>query len=165
MRSLLLIILCLIFPLNALAAVDELELKANFIFRFAQFTTWPPPPSKEIQLCVLGAKGIYDELDKFKERKINGNPVRVIKLSSIKSAADCHVLFIGAQERINSLMSTVLPLPILVIGENAEAFEEKVMIVLVTEPNRISFKINRSQANNVGLVMSAQLLKLAKEVR
>ncbi|MBY0446510.1 MAG: YfiR family protein [Burkholderiales bacterium] len=56
-------------------------------------------------------------------------------------------------------------MPILVIGENAEAFEDKAIIVLVTEPNRISFKINRSQANMVGLVMSAQLLKLAKEVR
>lgn len=158
-----LILIFLLFSTYSLAAVDEVELKANFIFRFAQFTTWPPPPSKEMLLCVLGSKDIYYELDKLKDRKINGNPIRVIKLSSIKMATDCHVLFVGAQERTNFTM--VLPLPILVIGENPEAFEDKAMIVLVTEPNRISFKINRSQANNVGLVMSAQLLKLAKEVR
>jgi hypothetical protein len=163
MRKLILIALWLLFSSHVVAAVDEVELKANFIFRFAQFTTWPPPPNKETLLCVLGSKEIYDELDKFKDRKINGNPIRVIKLLSIKTATDCHVLFVGAQERINLAM--VLPLPILVIGENAEAFDDKAMIVLVTEPNRISFKINRSQANNVGLVMSAQLLKLAKEVR
>jgi YfiR/HmsC-like len=163
MRKLILMVLLALFSSPLWAAVDEIELKANFIFRFAQFTTWPPPPNRETLLCVLGSKDIYDELDKFKDRKINGNPIRVIKLPSIKTAADCHVLFIGAQERVNWAM--VLPLPILVIGENAEAFEDKAMIVLVTEPNRISFKINRSQANNVGLVMSAQLLKLAKEVR
>lgn len=163
MHKLILMILCILFSTSSLAAVDEIELKANFIFRFAQFTTWPPPSNKETLLCVLGSKNMYEELDKFKDRKINGNPIRVIKLASIKKAVDCHVLFIGAQERINLAM--VLPLPILVIGENAEAFEDKAIIVLVTEPNRISFKINRSQANMVGLVMSAQLLKLAKEVR
>ncbi|STQ89794.1 YfiR family protein [Iodobacter fluviatilis] len=163
MAKLILMLLFSLLSARVWAAADEIELKANFIFRFAQFTTWPPPPNKEILLCVLGARGIYDELDKFKDRRINGNPVKVVKVSSVKSATDCNVLFIGAQERIN--LAVVLPLPILVIGENAEAFEEKAMIVLVTEPNRISFKINRSQANQVGLVMSAQLLKLAKEVR
>ncbi|AZN36674.1 YfiR family protein [Iodobacter ciconiae] len=163
MVKLIFFLLSFIFPSHVFAATDEVELKANFIFRFAQFTTWPPPPNKETLLCVLGSRGIYDELDKFKDRKINGNSVRVLNISSIKSVADCHVLFVGAQERIN--LSMVLALPILVIGESAEAFDKKVIIVLVTEPNRISFKINRSQASNVGLVMSAQLLKLAKEVR
>ncbi|MDW5415219.1 YfiR family protein [Iodobacter sp. CM08] len=150
---------------NAWAVVDEFELKATFIFRFAQYTSWPPPPNKETLLCVLGQKEIFDELEKFKDRKINGNSIRVIKLPSIKTATDCNVVFIGARENFNSIMPMLRPLPILVIGDSADAFEEKAVIVLVTEPNRISFKINRTQANNVGLVMSAQLLKLAKEVR
>ncbi|MEN9657143.1 MAG: hypothetical protein RL571_608 [Pseudomonadota bacterium] len=62
-------------------------------------------------------------------------------------------------------MPILRALPILVIGDSAVAFEEKAVIVLVIEPNRISFKINRTQANNVGLLVSAQLLKLVKEVR
>lgn len=102
------------------------------------------------------AKEILDELNKFKDQKINGNPVRVIKLSSLKMAADCQVVFIGGQERINNLMVTLLPLPVLVIGDTAEAFAEKATIVLVTEPNRIRFKINRTQADRAGLELSAQ---------
>jgi hypothetical protein len=150
---------------HAWAAVDEFELKATFIFRFAQYTSWPSLSNKDTLLCVLGPKEIFDELEKFKDRKINGRAVRVIKLPSIKNAADCQVVFIGARENFNSIMPILRPLPILVIGDSAEAFEEKAVIVLVTEPNRISFKINRTQANNVGLLVSAQLLKLAKEVR
>ena len=166
MRALIfLLLLAGVLPGRALAALEEAELKENFIFRFAQFTSWPFPAGKEILLCVSGSKEILDELNKFKDRKINGNPVRVVKLSSLKMAADCQVVFIGGQERINNLMPTLLPLPVLVIGDTAEAFAEKAIIVLVTEPNRISFKINRTQANSVGLELSAQLLKLAKEVR
>ncbi|MBY0446447.1 MAG: YfiR family protein, partial [Burkholderiales bacterium] len=70
MHKLILMILCILFSTSSLAAVDEIELKANFIFRFAQFTTWPPPSNKETLLCVLGSKNMYEKLDKFKDRKI-----------------------------------------------------------------------------------------------
>jgi hypothetical protein len=45
--------LALMLAAGAAPAADLLQLKAAFIYRFAQLT-WPPPPAREFTYCVAG---------------------------------------------------------------------------------------------------------------
>jgi hypothetical protein len=55
--------------------------------------------------------------------------------------------------------------PVLVVGTRPEAWRAGVAIALLTEPQGLAFSINLSEARRRGLGLSAQMLKLAREVR
>jgi hypothetical protein len=54
---------------------------------------------------------------------------------------------------------------VLVVGTRPEAWRAGVAIALLNEPQGLAFSINLSEARRRGLGLSAQMLKLAREVR
>ncbi len=147
---------------------DETVLKAQFVYRFAQYTTWPSQPSSEFRLCLLGASPVMAELEKLSDKFVFGAPLRVVRVDADKLAAkDCHAAFLG-RSNPQTLMQwgkDLNNLAVLTISDVSEAYPHYAVIGLVTEPNRIAFKINRTQATAKGLVLSSRVLGLAKEIR
>jgi hypothetical protein len=55
--------------------------------------------------------------------------------------------------------------PVLLIGDSPDAYRAGAVFTLVLEPNGLAFRVNNSEARRRGLVLSSQVLKLAREVR
>lgn len=154
----------------AAPALNDAQLRAAFIYRFAQFTQWPPPPAREFTYCVAGDARMATMQASMQaltlKSHIEGNS-RLRVLTEPQQAAQCQLLLLGFDDRAElQRWSTALAAePVLVVGDNAEAFRNGAVIALVAEPNGLAFRINHTEAKRRGLVLSSQMLKLAREVK
>lgn len=146
----------------------ESDLKAAFVFRFAQYTKWPEPLEEELRLCLLGESEVTDAIEAYSGRLVQGvslTPVRPSSGNIIER--QCHAAFLSPQNRtqlrrwVNSLGNQ----SILLISDYPDAFDENADIVLCTEPNRVTFSINMTKAEGRLFTFSAQMLKLARKIR
>lgn len=92
-----------------------------------------------------------------------------MQISSIDQPAQaltCQLLILSLDQHIklSDWQQQLALTPVLVITDNSEAFYRLAIISLVTEPDGISFDINHSLAQQRGLKLSSQLLKLARQV-
>jgi hypothetical protein len=150
----------------------EYEVKAAFLFRFAQFVEWPAGTFKEASepftYCTIGDDPFQGAL----ERTLNGKtiglrPLRVAHLSGRGKIGECQVLFVGGSEdkkRIEETLASAGNLPILTVGEADQFAEDGGTIGFCTEDNKIRFDVNLDAAGKAGLKISAKLLALAKKV-
>lgn len=146
---------------------EEDELKAAYIYRFAQYTTWADPPSGEFKFCIRGQHPVGEGLKKLQGRTVQNVPINVLHVDSAQAATRCHVLFLHLDRRGEFVewMAALAAHPVLVVSDSPDAFQENAMIVFAVEPNRVTFKINLSHARASGLALSGQMLKLAQEIR
>jgi hypothetical protein len=163
------LIMCLCLQSQAGAApfLDDTELKAAFIYRFAQFTRWPPPPLTEFHYCVAGNPALHNSLRALTAQLRSEVPSYFYYLSEPKQAMHCHLLLIGFNDRAELMrwQAALINEPILVIGESVEAFRNGAIIGFIPEPNGLAFRINLTEAKRRGLVLSSHMLKLAREVK
>lgn len=157
----------LLQPVQAGLGLDDAQLKAAFIYRFAQFTQWPGPPAQEFSYCVAGAQGLREAMHSLPQKPHAAASVKVRSVSEPQQALSCQVLVLGLTERAELLrwQQALGAEPVLVVGDSAEAYRAGVSIALVVEPNGLAFRINHSEAKRRGLVLSSQMLKLAREVK
>lgn len=146
---------------------NENELKAAYIYRFAQFTTWPNSPAGGFNFCIQGDHPVEEGLRKLQGKIVQNAPVSVQRVDSAEAATACHVLFlhIDRPKELAEWMTALRSRPVLVVSDSPNAFQEKAIIVFAMEPNRVTFRINLTEARDSGLFLSSQMLKLAQEVR
>lgn len=159
--------LCALQP-SALASEDaEVNLKAMFIARFAQFTQWPPPPKTVFHYCVALDHSMFKAIDALQVRSPAGEAVKLTLIQGPAEAKACQLLVMTMSDRqqLQHWASGLASMPLLIVADNAEAFRTVATISLVSEPDGITFRINQTAARARGLELSSQLLKLAREVR
>ena len=144
------------------AAADLLQLKAAFIYRFAQLTQWPPPPAREFTYCVAGDAALQEAL-----RAVAQNGAHIVTLSEPQRAGHCQLLVLGSGVRgdLRRWQEALGDDPVLIVGETPESFRSGAVIGLVIEPDGLAFRINQTESRRRGLAISYQMLKLAREVR
>lgn len=154
-------------PVRAGLGLDDAQLKAAFIYRFAQFTQWPGPAPQEFSYCVAGAPALREAMTGLPQKPHAAATVKVRSVSEPQQALSCQVLVLGLSERADLLrwQQALGTEPVLVVGDSAEAFRAGVSIALLVEPNGLAFRINHSEAKRRGLSLSSQMLKLAREVK
>jgi len=150
----------------------EYELKAAFLFRFAQFVEWPVEtfkgPDEPFTYCTIGEDPFRGAL----ERTMNGKTIgqralRVEHLNGAGKIGECQVLFIGGsgeKQQIEETLASAATLPILTVGEANQFAKNGGAIGFCTEDNKIRFEVNLEAAGKAGLKVSAKLLALAKTV-
>ncbi|MCV2365201.1 YfiR family protein [Paucibacter sp. DJ1R-11] len=166
MTALLLSLLALL-PARAGLGLDDAQLKAAFIYRFAQFTQWPGQAATEFSYCVVGSPVLREAMASLAQKPHLVSVVRVRSVSEPAQAQGCQVLVLGMSERSELLrwQQALGAEPVLIVGDSAEAFRAGVSIALMVEPNGLAFRINHSEAKRRGLSLSSQMLKLAREVK
>lgn len=153
---------------GASITANEDGLKAAFVFRFAQFTTWLEPPGGEFRLCLFGNGKVMEMIERYSGRSLRGSTLTTIRPSAnVISKDQCDVAFISILDRdtFRNLLNSRGDQSILLISDIPGAFEENIDIALSTEPNKISFSINLIQAKSRMFSFSGQMLKLAQRVR
>src|SRR5688500_18247464 len=82
------------------STVKEYQLKAVFLFNFAQFVDWPPAAFPDsgapLAICVLGKDPFGTFLDEtVRGERINSRPLVVQRLRFVEEADTCHILFVS----------------------------------------------------------------------
>ncbi len=151
---------------EALAQVQEHELKAAFIYNFISFTEWPGKTGTNINICTLGDDPLNIPLDALQKKTAKGAAIVVHHLYIGDEVKDCHVIFISDSERTNfpKILSSLKSIPTLTVTDSEGFAAQGVMIELGLEERRIVFKINAKAAKEARLMISSKLLRLAKVV-
>ena len=152
-------------------SAGEYQLKAVFLFNFAQFVEWPPQafPDRQAPLVigVLGEDPFGAYLDEtVRDEKVNNRPLAVQRYRRVEEIKSCHVLFISRSEtdRLEQILAGLKGRSILTVGD-AEGFAQQGgMIRFVNEKNKIRLRINLDAAKAAKLTISSKLLRPAEIV-
>jgi YfiR/HmsC-like len=152
-------------------STSEYDVKAAFLFHFAQFVEWPEEAflsaESPLTYCTVGADVFRGALDEsVKGKRIGNRPLRVLHLREREAINSCQVLFIGTAEkgRQTEELASANGRPMLTVGETAEFAQKGGMIGFCLEEKKVRFEINVGAAEKARLKISAKLLALAKTV-
>ena len=150
----------------------EYKLKAAFIYNFAGFVQWPAESfasaDSPIVIGVFGTNPFGAELEMaVNGRKINGRKIVVMLVQTAAAARQAHLLFVSAAQdsRLDELIGMLKGIPVLTVGESDSFSRQGGMITFTRKDDKLRFEINLDSAQRAGLKISAQLQKLATEIR
>ncbi len=151
----------------------EYQLKAAYLYHFAQFVDWPsaafPESNSPLIIGVLGDNPFGNDLLRTVAGKIlNNHPLAVKEYRSLAELTNsCHILFISSSEKkhLPEIFGALKGTSTLTVSENIDhVTEDGGMISFVLEGEKIRFQINETTVEKAGLKMSFKLLSLASKV-
>jgi hypothetical protein len=150
----------------------EYQIKAAYLYNFAKFVEWPSRcftnNHAPLVIGVFGPNPFGEELQAIASKhQIDGRPIVIQPVATVAAAAGVHLLFFSAQDddRVAGALSALKGASVLTVGESDQFAAAGGVINLVRDTNKVRFEINALAAEQQGLKISAQLLKLAKSVR
>lgn len=149
----------------------EPEVKAVFLFNFAQFVDWPPEAFPDAQSpIVIGVLG-KDPFGHLLDEAVRGEVVKNRKLvveryHRVEQAGASHILFISPteSEKYGQIFGALQGRPVLTVGENDEFTRQGGMIRFIAEEKRIRLRVNLAANRAGGLTISSALLRQAEIV-
>jgi len=155
----------------AAAAPTDYQVKAVFLFNFAQFVEWPSNAfaneNSDMVIGILGDDPFGAILDQtVKGEVVHGRKIAVRRLSAEDSVDGCQILFISRSEsdRVESLLRSLRGTSILTVSEQDRFCEQGGIINFVRRDQNVRLEINRPVAESAGLKINARLLSLARLV-
>jgi hypothetical protein len=149
------------------APTPEYQVKAVFLFNFAQFVDWPPTafPDRQTPLVIgiLGQDPFGSYLDEtVRGERVNNRPLIVRRYHRVEEIQTCHVLFIRRSEadRLDQILASLKYRKILTVADSESAARSSVIIRFVTQQNKIRLRINPEAAKAANLTISSKLLRL-----
>lgn len=158
-------------PSRAYGQENSADSKALFLYNFANFVRWPEAAfannSGQLRLCLLGEVDLGVFLD-----QVNGTRIRDKRLSIIRSAdlkemeEGCHVLFVGQDKRglLPTLFEAIQHVYVLSVSDGEDFARTGGVISIVRTSDKLSFEINLDAAQRNGLLISSDLLSMARIV-
>jgi hypothetical protein len=158
-------------PARAQTTAEEYQIKAAFLYHFAQFVEWPESTLNgrdlSLNLCILdGDPHLLELRNSIEGKPIGSRVIHVRQLSPAQEIRGCHILFISRDEarRQSATLKSLRGLPVLTVGETSNFLTEGGMIRFHLEDNKIRFDIDLGAADFSHLKISSRLLLLATSV-
>lgn len=153
------------------APSKEYQIKALFLFNFAQFVDWPPTAFADsntpLVIGILGENPFGTYLDEtVGNEKVNNRPLEVQRYRQVAEIKACHVLFISRSEtnHLAQILADLKDRSILIVGDVDDFVQRGGMIRLATAQNKIRLIINVEAAKAARLTLSSRLLRSAELV-
>jgi hypothetical protein len=147
----------------------EYQVKAVFLFNFAQFVEWPPAAfggaNSPIVIGVLGEDPFGAYLDEtVRGEKVDNRPLEVQRYRRVDEIKTCHVLFISRSEgnRLEQILVSLKDRSLLIVGDGDDFVQRGGMIRLATAQNKIRMIISVQAAKAANLTISSKLLRSAE---
>jgi hypothetical protein len=159
---------CLSSPLSA-QRPSEYQIKAAYLYNFGKFVAWPPAdrPSSDFDVCILGNDPFGSTLDQtISNATINGKKVAARRIGRAQEAGGCRIAFLAGSEaaHISSDLNTLNKMGILTVSDLPHFLDRGGMIQFVIEDDKVRFEVNLPAAQQAGLTLSSELLKVATRV-
>jgi hypothetical protein len=153
---------------QASAPSREYQVKAVFLFNFAQFVEWPPAvfteESAPLSICVLGDDPFGPYLDEIvRGEQVNSRRLSIRRFRTLVDVNGCQVLFVSRSQGRDLAKALVWAksMDALTVSDLDDFAERGGMIQLETEKGRIRIKINVGAAKASSLIISSKLLRSA----
>lgn len=150
---------------------NEFQIKAVFLYNFAQFVDWPPDAFESsdspLIIGVLGMDPFGDFLEAtVRGETVNGRRLVVERYRWVSEVDECHVLFVSGSEgsQAGHIAAMLEGRAILTVSDWESAGRGWPMIRFVMQRNRIRLRINLDAARSAGLTISSKLLRSAEMV-
>ncbi len=150
---------------------EEYQVKAVFLFHFAQLVDWPPDSEEggdhSLMLCTVGDDPFHGVLETTVEGKaIGGRVLRIRHLQPPDSTSVCQILFLGKEENVLApeLLAALNNTPILTVGEADGFLDAGGMICFLVKENKLRFAVNLEAAESAHLKIGSRLLMLAENL-
>lgn len=160
------------FTLSAAAQRPrEYQVKAAYLYGFGRFVEWPGAAAVSgdgaFVLCVLGDDPFGPLLDQAAEGgQVKNQPVKVRRIERPEDGGACDTLFVSASEqpRLPRILAVLDRRPVLTVGDSPEFAQRGGMIGFSVEGSRVRFTVNLVAAQDAGLMLQSELLRVALSV-
>jgi hypothetical protein len=146
----------------------EYQVKAVFLFNFAQFVDWPAQAfandQAPIVIGVLGEDPFGSYLDEVvQSEKIGDRALVVRRYRRVEDATGCHILFVSRSNaaQLDRVLARLQGKNVLTVGDLDNFCLRGGMVRFVTEKGKIHLRINMDVAKAAGLTISSKLLRWA----
>ena len=153
------------------APSKEYQVKAVFLFNFAQFVEWPPAAFADdkspLVIGILGDDPFGAYLDEVvRAERVGNRPMRVQRYQRADEITTCHVLFISRSEesRLGQILASLKDRNILIVGDSDNFIQHAGMVQLATSQGKVHLRINVNAARTANLTISSKLLRSAEIV-
>jgi len=157
---------------HAAQVAKEYQIKAVFLYNFANFIRWPRSAFTNSQapfnICILGEDPFQQGINVMVENEeVKGHAVKIQRLDNVKNADRCQILFISQSERfdLDQILSSLQQRPILTVSDMKNFVTQGGMIQFFEQNRRVRFYIAIDTLKEAGLKASVNLLRIAKIVR
>jgi hypothetical protein len=170
------LMMCALFWSGRAAPADvtvarEYQVKAIFLYNFAQFVTWPAAAFSDAHMpIIIGILG-DDPFGPFLEdavrgEVIDGRSLTIKRFKGVEEGLESHMLFVSKSERghVGQILATVQGKSILTVGETEAFARQGGIINFFMVDNKVRYEINVAAAKRANVDISSKLLKLAKIV-
>ena len=145
-------------------------MQAAVLGNLAKFIDWPAEaqPSHAIRIGILGRDPFGGDIEAvLKEARVKGKPFVVERSPNIRELLDCHIIYFSSAEteKLEEARALIASKPILTVGEHSRFLDLGGMVNFDLEKSRIRFSINLKSVEVAGLLIHAQVLRLATEVK
>jgi len=169
--GIILLILALTTHARADEKASEYQIKAAFLYNFANFTTWPQGAfldgTSPLVIGVLGEDPFNGHLSAVESKTVaNGRPIRIARARALADLPVCHILFVSASEnrRLLEIFEQFDNHAVLTIGDAPDACRQGTMISFFNEDNKVRFSVNLDAINESVLRLDSRVLKLGRAI-
>jgi hypothetical protein len=166
----------LIFCIPCLQAqqpkASEYQVKATYLYNFGRFVQWPSNAAaaqgESFSICVIGQDPFGAVLDgTLAGETIDGKSVVAKRITKPQDALGCRVLYVSVSEevRLKDVLAVLDNTGVLTVSDIPQFSQRGGMIQFVMTGNKIRFEVNLTRAQDAGLMLSSDLLKVAATVR
>jgi len=164
--------LVLLAPFSLRAQSKEYQIKAAFLYNFAQFVLWPETAftntDEPFRIGVLGDNPFGKALEEIVHgEKIQGRPIEIVESSSAEKMAGCQIVFVSKSQvpHFGDVSSKLDSKPVLTVSEDAGFIKRGGIINFYRDGTKVRFEINPDAADKKGLKLGSELLSLGRIVR
>jgi len=152
------------------ARIPDYQVKAVFLFNFAQFVSWPSPESADTPFVIgiLGDDPFGSYLDEtVRGEKVNNRSLIIQRYRHGTEPRNCHILFVSASERERTaqILSNLKGRSVLTVSDIEGFAGLGGMVELFTERSKIRMRINLEAVKAANLKISSKLLRVAELTR
>jgi hypothetical protein len=147
-------------------AASEAAVKVAFLYNFFKFIEWPESATAQNRyiLCLSSHTDFGDHLLMLEGKTVNGKPLDIVRNIAAKDLKSCHLIFIDTADNPGDYARDLKGTPVVSVSDKSGFINQGGTIGLIQDGNRLSFEINLETANAGNTRISAQLLKLAKNI-
>lgn len=147
----------------------EYQVKAVFLYNFAQFVDWPEQafsgPESPLVIGILGNDPFGSYLDEtVANENVKGHPLKIKRFQNLNEIDTCHILFINPPPpaKFDIITKTLNGRNILTVSDVNNFVRQGGMVRLFTEDNKIKLRVNLDVIKGEKFIVSSKLLRMAE---
>jgi hypothetical protein len=158
-------------PACAQAPVSAYDVESAYLFNFGKFVRYahaePETVRQSFDICIVGEDPLGATLDELTaHERLDGKPVRVLRLKAAADARNCAIAYISASEggHIESDLDALHGQPVLTVSDAPDFLKRGGMIQLIVAGHHVRFAVNLGAVERARLSLSSELLRVATSV-